>query len=252
MKSKIKNIILDLLIILILCVSIFYIVYPIYDSRVNRKQTELEAITAFEKSIMDQVKERDKVPISSIDISQAENKIVGIIYIPKISLTLPVFNNVSEYAISNGVGLIKELGYPSQDKGTNPVLTSHSGESTSSLFTNLERLEISDPYYIKRFDGTIYKYEVFDIETVLPNQVEKLKPESTKAITTLLTCVPFGVNSHRLLVKGDLVDSNYREEDIESARFFLAKNEIYSVVLIFFMLTFIAFILTKRRRNNEK
>lgn len=258
MKNKVKNIILNLIIILILIISISYILYPIYDSRVTKRQSEIEAINIFEKNIEKQVQESSEKKISRVNISKYENKIVGILYIPKISLSLPIYDNVSEYAISNGVGLIKELGYPSENKGANPVLTSHSGQSTSSLFTNLERLEIKDPYYIKRYDGSIYKYQVFDIETVLPNQVEKLLPDPNLSMSTLLTCVPLGINSHRLLVKGNLVDANFRGDDIENNNFYLSINEVFSILLIFFMLIFISLtlkkggkIMSKRRLDHE-
>lgn len=129
---------------------------------------------------------------------------IGSIEIPKIKAELPIFHGTSDEVLSRGVGHLENSSLPTGKPGTHSVFTAHRGLPSSKLFRNLDELVIGDEFFIQVLDET-YAYQVFDIEIVLPHQTEWLQLNDDEEIVTLLTCEPYMVNTHRMLVKGKRV-----------------------------------------------
>lgn len=127
---------------------------------------------------------------------------MGYIEIPAIDVMLPIYHGVSERVLRRGVGHMETTALPIGGKGTHSVLASHRGLSTAKLFTDLDRMKEGDLFYIHVLDHLL-TYEVDQISVIEPEDTDALRPIADKEYITLLTCTPYGVNSHRLLVRGE-------------------------------------------------
>lgn len=127
--------------------------------------------------------------------------LMGYVEIPSIEVYLPIYHGTSDYVLQNGVGHLENTSLPIGGEGTHTVLSAHSGLSDKKLFTDLILLEEGDVFYLHVLDRTL-AYQVDQIQTVLPYETESLQIVSGQDYVTLVTCTPYGVNSHRLLVRG--------------------------------------------------
>lgn len=133
------------------------------------------------------------------------NEKVGHIHIPKINQDLPVYAGTSEAVLQKGVGHLEETSLPTGGESTHSVLTAHRGLPTARLFTDLDKLEIGDRFYMHNI-ATVMAYKVVDVMTVEPTDFNPVLVVEGKDYLTLLTCTPYMVNSHRLLVRGERID----------------------------------------------
>jgi sortase A len=125
--------------------------------------------------------------------------IMGYIDIPEIKCTLPIYHGTSEAVLQVGVGHIEGSSLPVGGEGTHCVLSGHSGLPSAVLFTHLEDLDIGDLFTLQIMDETL-TYEVDRFNRVLPHEMDLLTIEEGKDSCTLVTCTPYGINTHRLLV----------------------------------------------------
>ena len=135
---------------------------------------------------------------------------MGTVEIPKIAATLPIYHGTDTETLEKGVGHLRQTALPIGGAGTHAVLTGHTGLPNAKMFDGLTKLEIGDKFYVHVLGETL-AYEVDAINVVLPEEVELLDPISGEDHVTLLTCTPYGVNTHRLLVRG--VRIPYVEEE---------------------------------------
>ena len=142
--------------------------------------------------------------------------IMGVIYIPAIGVRLPIYHSTSDAVLALGVGHIKATALPIGGPSTHSVLTAHTGLRNANMFNDLVNLVEGDTFYIEVLDRT-HAYQVDHIEVVQPDDISKLKVVESKDYITLVTCTPYGVNSHRLLVRGERVDYD-ADASIEMAR----------------------------------
>lgn len=138
---------------------------------------------------------------------------MGSIEIPKIAVYLPIYHGTSQDTLAKGVGHLEGSSLPVGGKGTHAVLTGHRGLPQSELFTNLDQMEKGDVFYLHILDRTL-AYQIYGTETVKPDQVEGLAVQEGRDLVTLVTCTPYGVNSHRLFIHGKRIPY---EEDKETA-----------------------------------
>ena len=145
---------------------------------------------------------------SAPHLSYAEQLTVGgvmcYIDIPKISVYLPVQHGTGAETLEKSVGHVVGTSLPVGGNSTHAVLSAHSGMASSKLFSDIDRLAEGDTFYIHVLGDTL-AYEVDGINTVLPTDTSLLQIEEGKDFVTLVTCTPFGVNTHRLLVRGHRV-----------------------------------------------
>ena len=127
---------------------------------------------------------------------------LGYITIPKINVNLPIYNGTSQDVLSKGVGHMEQSSYPLGGVSTHCVLTGHRGLPSAVLFTDLDKLEIGDEFYLHVLDE-ILAYKVDQIKVVEPNESGDLEIIDGKDYCTLVTCTPYAINSHRLLVRGE-------------------------------------------------
>lgn len=130
--------------------------------------------------------------------------VMGFVEIPAISVYLPILHGTSDSVLQDGVGHLENTSLPVGGVGTHAALSAHSGLSDKKLFTDLPLLVEGDLFYIHVLGRTM-AYQVDQILTVLPYETDALRIVSGQDYVTLLTCTPYGINSHRLLVRGTAV-----------------------------------------------
>jgi len=140
-------------------------------------------------------------------LNAAGNGVMGYIEIPKISVSLIIYHTIDEEVLQKGIGHVPETHLPVGGNSTHCVLAGHTGLPSAKLLTNIDRLEIGDRFYLHVLNEVL-TYQIDDIAVVEPDEVSKLNVVSGKDHVTLVTCTPYGVNSHRLLVRGVRADGN--------------------------------------------
>lgn len=134
------------------------------------------------------------------------NGVIGYIEIPTIRCSLPLYHGTSHAVLQIAVGHIEGTSLPVGGETTHCAISGHRGLPSAKLLTDLDKLEIGD-YFVIRVLDEILTYEVDKISIVLPNELGDLKIEKGKDYFTLVTCTPYGINSHRLLVRGYRVEN---------------------------------------------
>lgn len=138
---------------------------------------------------------------------------MGYIEIPKIRCTLPIYHGTNEAVLQSAIGHIEGSSLPVGGENTHCVLSGHRGLPSAKLFSNLDQMEVGDTFQLHILDETL-TYEVDQIRIVLPEEVDELKPQEGMDLCTLVTCTPYGVNTHRLLVRGHRVANAAGGENI--------------------------------------
>lgn len=138
------------------------------------------------------------------------NGIMGYVRVPKLSLTLPIYHGTADATLDLGVGHLLGSSLPVGGESTHAILTGHSGMASQKMFSDLPDMVTGDVFYLEILDETL-AYQVDQIKTVHPYDTAYLDIEQGQDYCTLITCVPFGVNSHRLLVRGHRIP--YVEEE---------------------------------------
>ncbi|MDD6600009.1 MAG: class C sortase [Galactobacillus timonensis] len=133
--------------------------------------------------------------------------IMAYIEIPKIATTLPIYHGTDEAALQIAIGHLEGTSLPVGGESTHSVVSGHRGLPSAQLFTRLDELVIGDRFMIHVLNETL-TYEVDNIQIVLPDEVSSLAIQEGKDLVTLVTCTPYGVNSHRLLVTGHRVEND--------------------------------------------
>lgn len=139
--------------------------------------------------------------------------IMGYIEIPNIKLSLPIYHGTEDSVLQIAVGHLEWSSLPVGGKGTHCVLSGHRGLPSAKLFTNLDQLVEGDTFVLRVLDEVL-TYQVDKILIVEPEDTDALKVEEGKDLCTLVTCTPYGVNSHRLLVRGHRIENQAQAETI--------------------------------------
>lgn len=137
--------------------------------------------------------------------------IMGYIEIPLIAVNLPIYHGTDSTTLDAGAGHLIGSSLPVGGETTHAVLTAHSGMASQKLFSDLDKLEYGDVFFVKVLGQTL-AYQVDQINTVLPHDTTYLGIEEGEDLCTLVTCTPFAVNTHRLLVRGTRID--YEEAEV--------------------------------------
>lgn len=141
--------------------------------------------------------------------------VMGYIEIPTIQISLPIYHGTEDEVLQIAVGHLDWSSLPVGGEGTHCVLSGHRGLPSAKLFTNLDKLVAGDKFVIRVLDE-VMTYEVDQILIVEPNDLSALAIEKGKDLCTLVTCTPYGVNSHRLLVRGHRVENESEEIRVTS------------------------------------
>lgn len=170
--------------------------------------------------------------------------VMGYILIPKIDVKLPILHGTAEGVLQKAIGHLEGTSLPTGGEGNHCVLSAHRGLPRAKLFTDLDQMSIGDRFAISVLNRELH-YEIDQILTVEPQEVEALYPVPGEDYCTLVTCTPYGVNSHRLLVRGSRVfpeetaDIDISAEAVELNRFGAAPllaAPVFAIWLVFFCL----------------
>lgn len=265
-KKKGKITIKDIIRLLVLLVAFAVLLYPTYSRYLNEKNGSKVVSEYDEKSVKLSHAEKEQMladaraynqeMLGNIDLidpfSQTEPEVderyesllnvegsgmMGYVKIPKINVELPIYHGTSESVLQAGVGHFQGTSLPVGGDSTHTVLTGHRGLPDKTLFTNMDKMEVGDIFYIKVLDATL-AYEVDQILTVLPEDTEALSIVPGQDYATLVTCTPFAINTHRLLVRGHRIpyeEANKKEPDteIKPELSFATKVLIVTIIVIF-------------------
>ena len=232
-KQKRNKAVPDFLRLVVLLVAFSVLLYPtisnylyqknqsrvisVYDEAAEKlsKQDNEEMIDQaweYNKEMLSNVELLDPFAPGAKEISERYESVLnvngagmmGYIRIPKIDVELPIYHGTKEAVLQVGVGHFEGTSFPVGGESTHAVLTGHRGLPSKLLFTDLDKLGEGDVFYIKILEET-FAYEVDQILTVLPEETQALSIVSGKDYVTLVTCTPYAVNTHRLLVRGHRV-----------------------------------------------
>ena len=190
--------------------------------------------------------------------------IMGYVTVPKIDVTLPIYHGTDSGTLERGIGHLLGTSLPVGGDSTHSVLTAHSGMASQRMFSDLPGLVEGDVFYLEVLGDTL-AYQVDQIKTVLPHDTTYLGIEAEQDLCTLVTCTPFGVNSHRLLVRGHRIPYEEAEEIIQQQEQMEVKtgstwqNEYIKgiaiglgIVLLFLIIFLIIWLLRRCRREKKK
>ena len=235
MKKKMFTICTVLLFLAALCLTL----YPLISNYVNQKYAS-QIHTAYQE-VMEQVDDSDLLKAKELaneynralvpgatdaysqeglqaasadygsQLNLAGNGIMGYVEIPKISVNLPIYHGTENDSLERGIGHLLGSSLPIGGESTHSILSGHSGMASQKMFTDLEQLIIGDVFYLHVLDETL-AYQVVEINTVLPYDTSLLGIAPGEDLCTLVTCTPYGVNTHRLLVRGSRIP--YEEAEL--------------------------------------
>lgn len=190
--------------------------------------------------------------------------LMGYIKIPKINVNLPIYHGTSLEVLSKGAGHLENTSLPVGGKGTHSVISAHSAYPTQTFFDYLTEIKEGDSFYIYVLDRVL-KYEVDQIKVVLPNDTSNLYIEHDKDYMTLVTCTPYSINTHRLLVRGKRVhydpDENVEIGAVsggEGFLFFFGYRLSYWTIggiivgFLFFVVIVVVLLVMLNRRRTKK
>ena len=142
---------------------------------------------------------------------------LSLLKIPKIDVQLPIYHGTDNDSLERGIGHLLGSSLPVGGDSTHTILTAHSGMASQKMFSDLPQMEIGDVFYL-RILGETLAYQVDQINTVLPHDTTYLGIEHGEDLATLVTCTPFGVNTHRLLVRGERIPYEEAEVIVETTQ----------------------------------
>ncbi|MCR4795431.1 MAG: class C sortase [Ruminococcus sp.] len=231
MKKSKRSLIVNILLVLSLAVGLCIMIYPTFSNWWNaNKQSRAIAVYDRKVSSMDNAdKERQlarareynaelaklSAPLSDyknikgyeqvLDITGTG--IIGYIEIPKINTYLPIYHGTSPEVLNVAVGHLEGSSLPIGGKGSHSVISAHRGLPSAKLFTDIDQLTENDTFRITVLDEVL-DYEVDEIATVLPYEMSRLAAVPDKDYVTLMTCTPYGINTHRLLVRAHRIETD--------------------------------------------
>lgn len=180
---------------------------------------------------------------------------MGYIQIPSIGVLLPVYHGVNDHILQVGVGHLEWTALPVGGEGTHCVLSGHRGLPSSRLFTDLDKVKEGDTFSLHVLDE-IYTYEVDQILTVLPEETKALLPVEGMDLCTLVTCTPYGINTHRLLVRGHRIPTPIeREKLVVSSEAMIADRTtvaVFVAVPVLLLLFVLALLIRSGKKTYKK
>ena len=141
---------------------------------------------------------------------------MGVIEIPKIGVRLPIYHGTSEEVLQKGAGHLEGSSLPIGGTDTHTCISAHRGLPEKTMFTNLDQLEEGDCFFLDVLGETLC-YRIYEIETVRPENTESLSIQQEKDLATLITCTPYGINTHRLYLHGERIPYEEAEEAASAA-----------------------------------
>ena len=192
------------------------------------------------------------IPAYNDLLNPQKDGVMGSLTIPKINISLPIYHGTSETVLQKGAGHMEGTSLLVGGASTHAVLTGHSGLPSAELFTNLDKLVVGDTFTIHILNKTL-QYKVDQIRTVLPDDTSDIQIEDGKDYVTLLTCTPYGINDHRLLVRGirtsDAVPEQAADADANQIKLSFAETVLLCVM---FLAVFAGYFISLRMLRDDQ
>ncbi len=266
---------LNVLLVIILVVGCGLLLYPTV-SDISNKMHQTQVVVEYEQAIQEIDQEAIDAALESADnynqrlfessdqVSFQKNNsdeydsllnldgssIMGYVDIPTIRTTLPIYHGTEENVLQVAVGHLEWTSLPIGGENTHSVLSGHSGLPSAKLFTDLDLMGEGDIFTVHILEQTLY-YEVDQITIVLPEEASSLVAEEGGDYCTLLTCTPYGINSHRLLVRGHRIYPSFDTAEITDDLNSISPI-VVSAVIIAFMIVVEGFVYYIRKRAKAK
>lgn len=286
-KSKL-NTVINIFLVLILLAGLSLLLYPTFSDLWNSTR-QSKAISSYTKEVA-KLSQEDYtklwedakaynagilerynlyLPSEEEEVTYQEllnisgNGIMAYIDIPKINIKLPIYHGTSESVLQVAIGHIEWSSLPIGGESTHCIVSGHRGLPSAKLFTDLDEMEVGDQFYIHVLDQ-ILAYEVDQINIVLPEELDNLKIEEGEDYVTLVTCTPYGINTHRMLVRGHRVEYVEPETETEAEtvkevvvvenlteNFIEMAKKVFGGLAILVLFMAIIFRKKKRRKNRK-
>lgn len=180
--------------------------------------------------------------------------IMGYIEIPNINVYMPIYHGTEESVLQVAIGHLEWTSLPTGGASTHCVVSAHRGLPSARLFTDLDQLSVGDYFMIHVLDETL-TYEVDQIRIVEPHETEELLIQEGKDLCTLVTCTPYGINSHRLLVRGHRVGNLEQAQEVRvtADAMIIEKMVVAPFVLVpILLIMLIVLLFTTRKRKDRR
>ena len=177
--------------------------------------------------------------------------IMGYIDIPSIKVSLPIYHGTEEAVLQVAIGHIKGTSLPVGGLGTHCAVSGHRGLPSARLFTDIDQLKKGDTFLVQVLDRTL-TYEIDQIKTVLPTELDDLEIDPEKDECTLITCTPYGVNTHRLLVRGHRIENLAENAHVTADAMKLAPIFVAPLAAAPILLLMLIILLVDSGRNGKK
>lgn len=216
----------------------------------NRSLSFGEVVDVFQNP---EVKNSDRY-LSILNIN--DNGMMGYISIPKIDVRIPIYHGTTSDVLQKGVGHLEGSSFPVGGESAHAILSAHRGLPSSKLFTDLDQLKKGDIFYIYILNQVL-AYQVDQVLVTEPSETDALRIVDGKDYITLVTCTPYAINTHRLLVRGERIEYNEQvEKDIE-VDYALSTADIVLyislvIALLLIVVAIICFIKSRKNRQNPK
>ena len=237
MKKKVLNTIINFILVFIFLAGLSLLLYPTFSEywnsfrqsraivNYNKEMTQIddeqyEEVRKSAEEYNNRILERTNVYYMDdaevedyySQLKVASNNIIAYVEIPKIKCSLPVYHGTGEGVLQTAIGHLEWTSLPIGGTSTHSVLSGHRGLPSAKLFTDLDKMEVGDRFYI-RVLNEVLTYEVDQILVVLPEETDDLRIVEGEDYCTLFTCTPYAVNTHRMLVRGKRVETVVTQDD---------------------------------------
>ena len=270
--KRLKRIYFSIL-ILITLIALGFLLYPSFSNYINNKFA-VSTISDYTEKINNVKDEEVDNLIKNINkynydlfngtaenqlpeyLNIHEGDVLGYIEIPSINIKLPIYYGTSVDILKKGVGVLEGTSLPVGGENTHSVLSAHTGLANQKLFTDIDKLKDGDVFYLHILKKDL-AYKVDQIKVVHPDEIDELKISDDKDYVTLLTCYPYGINTERLLVRGertDLSPSNVEQVQKEISTFNHSNENLILIVIILnsvLIIIFLLFLIMKFKGKNK-
>lgn len=270
--KRLKRIYFSIL-ILITLIALGFLLYPSFSNYINNKFA-VSTISDYTEKINNVKDEEVDDLIKNINkynydlfngtaenqlpeyLNIHEGDVLGYIEIPSINIKLPIYYGTSVDILKKGVGVLDGTSLPVGGENTHSVLSAHTGLANQKLFTDIDKLKDGDVFYLHILKKDL-AYKVNQIKVVHPDEIDELKISDEKDYVTLLTCYPYGINTERLLVRGertDLSPSDVEQVQKEISTFNHSNENLILIVIILIsvlIIIFLLFLIMKFKGKNK-
>lgn len=224
-KKKIRTLLLKITLLFVILLGLLIALYPFYVDSLNGLIDQKRIEQAQKKSVEETASLQQKMAMENERLRKnglnpgsdpfndekngesVQAELIGSINIPKINIHLPLYDETTTDVLEIGAGVLQGTSFPTGGKSTHSVISAHSGLPNRLFFTDLEEMKIGDQFILTVLDKKL-AYQVENIEVVTPDDTSSLSIQEDRDLVTLLTCTPYMVNSHRLLVTGYRIPYN--------------------------------------------